>query len=253
MEKTQNSTDNEMVIDLVQLAKALWRRAWAILLAMVVFGGAAFSYAYFLITPLYKASAMLYVNNSSLSVGSTKVDLSDLNAAQSLVDTYIVILKTRTTLEEVIDAAGLSYDYETLSDMIEAGAVNSTEVFSIEVTSADPAEAEKIANTIAELLPDRIAEIVDGSSVRIVDYAVVPSHKASPSLSRYTLLGLLLGAVVSSGIIVLLYLFDDQIRDEEYVRQTFDLPLLAAIPDLTGNNSGSSYYYMKKSSGKEAK
>ena len=138
MEKTQNPTDNEMVIDLVQLAKALWHRAWAILLAMVIFGAAAFSYAYFLITPLYKASAMLYVNNSSLSVGSTKVDLSDLNAAQSLVDTYIVILKTRTTLEEVIEAAGLSYDYETLSDMIEAGAVNSTEVFSIEVTSPDP-------------------------------------------------------------------------------------------------------------------
>ena len=202
MEKTQNPTDNEMVIDLVQLAKALWHRAWAILLAMVIFGAAAFSYAYFLITPLYKASAMLYVNNSSLSVGSTKVDLSDLNAAQSLVDTYIVILKTRTTLEEVIDAAALSYDYETLSDMIEAGAVNSTEVFSIEVTSPDPQEAEKIANTIAELLPDRIAEIVDGSSVRIVDYAVVPSQKASPSLSRYTLLGLLLGAVISCGVIV---------------------------------------------------
>ena len=252
VEKTHNPNNEEMVIDLVQLAKALWRRAWAILLAMVVFGGAAFSYAYFIITPLYKASAMLYVNNSSLSVGSTKVDLSDLNAAQSLVDTYIVILKTRTTLEEVIETAGLSYDYETLSKMIEAGAVNSTEVFSIEVTSPDPAEAERIANTIAELLPDRIAEIVDGSSVRIVDYAVVPSQKSSPSISRYTLLGLLLGAVVSCGVIVLLYLFDDQIRDEEYVRQTFDLPLLAAIPDLTGRNSGSSYYYSKKTSGKEA-
>lgn len=250
MEKTQNSTDNEMVIDLVQLAKALWRRAWAILLAMVVFGGAAFSYAYFLITPLYKASAMLYVNNSSLSVGSTKVDLSDLNAAQSLVDTYIVILKTRTTLEEVIDAAGLSYDYETLSDMIEAGAVNSTEVFSIEVTSPDPQEAEKIANTIAELLPDRIAEIVDGSSVRIVDYAVVPSQKASPSLSRYTLLGLLLGAVISCGVIVLTVLFDEQIRDEDYVRETFDLPLLAAVPDLTAKGGGNYYY---RSSGKEVR
>ena len=250
MEKTQNSTDNEMVIDLVQLAKALWRRAWAIVLAMVVFGGAAFSYAYFIITPLYKASAMLYVNNSSLSVGSTKVDLSDLNAAQSLVDTYIVILKTRTTLEEVIDAAGLSYDYETLSDMIEAGAVNSTEVFSIEVTSPDPQEAEKIANTIAELLPDRIAEIVDGSSVRIVDYAVVPSQKASPSLSRYTLLGLLLGAVISCGVIVLTVLFDEQIRDEDYVRETFDLPLLAAVPDLTAKGGGNYYY---RSSGKEVR
>ena len=39
--------------------------------------------------------------------------------------------------------------------MIEAGAVNSTEVFEIQVTSADPEEAERIANCIAELLPGR--------------------------------------------------------------------------------------------------
>ena len=125
-------------------------------------------------------------------------------------------------------------------------------MFEIQVTSADPEEAERIANCIAELLPGRISEIVEGSSVKIVDYAIVPSHKSSPSISRYTLLGLLLGAVVSCGIIVLMELFDEQIRDEDYVRQTFDLPLLAAIPDLTGKNSGSSYYYSKKTSGKEA-
>ena len=43
MDKTQNPNNNEMVIDLVQLAKALWHRAWAIVLAMVIFGGAAFA------------------------------------------------------------------------------------------------------------------------------------------------------------------------------------------------------------------
>ena len=87
--------------------------------------------------------------------------------------------------------------------------------------------------------------------MKIVDYAIAPSQKSSPCISRYTLLGLLLGAVVSCGVIVLLYLFDDQIRDEEYVRQTFDLPLLAAVPDLTGKNSGN--YYYKNTSGKEAR
>ncbi len=61
MDKTQNPNNNEMVIDLVQLAKALWHRAWAIVLAMVIFGGAAFGYARFLITPLYQAGAMMYV------------------------------------------------------------------------------------------------------------------------------------------------------------------------------------------------
>lgn len=230
-----------MVIDLVQLAKALWRRAWAIVLAMIICGGAAFSYAYFLVTPLYQASAMMYVNNSSVSVGSTQVDLSDLTAAQSLVETYLVILKTRGTLEEVIEVADVPYTYEQLSGMITAGAVNSTEVFEIQVTSADPQEAEKLANTIADLLPERISQIIDGSSAKIVDYAVVPSHKSSPSISRYTMIGLLLGAVISCGVIILFELFDEQIRDEDYVRETFDLPLLAAVPDLL-SKSRENYY-----------
>lgn len=241
MEKPVREKDDVMVIDLVQLAKALWRRAWAIVLAMIICGGAAFSYAYFLVTPLYQASAMMYVNNSSVSVGSTQVDLSDLTAAQSLVETYLVILKTRGTLEEVIEAADVPYTYEQLSGMITAGAVNSTEVFEIQVTSADPQEAEKLANTIADLLPERISQIIDGSSAKIVDYAVVPSHKSSPSISRYTMIGLLLGAVISCGVIILFELFDEQIRDEDYVRETFDLPLLAAVPDLL-SKSRENYY-----------
>ena len=241
MEKPVREKDDVMVIDLVQLAKALWRRAWAIVLAMIICGSAAFSYAYFLVTPLYQASAMMYVNNSSVSVGSTQVDLSDLTAAQSLVETYLVILKTRGTLEEVIEAADVPYTYEQLSGMITAGAVNSTEVFEIQVTSADPQEAEKLANTIADLLPERISQIIDGSSAKIVDYAVVPSHKSSPSISRYTMIGLLLGAVISCGVIILFELFDEQIRDEDYVRETFDLPLLAAVPDLL-SKSRENYY-----------
>lgn len=51
--------------------------------------------------------------------------------------------------------------------MVQAEAVNSTEVFSIDVTSPDPQEAELIANAIADILPDRIADIVEGSSVKI--------------------------------------------------------------------------------------
>ena len=190
-----NNRENETEIDLLQLAKALWHKAWAIVLVTLITAAMAFAGTKLFITPLYTASAMMYVNNSSISVGSTQVNLSDLTAAQSLVETYMVILKTRGTLEEVIKEANLPYDYEQLSGMIEAGAVNSTEVFSISVTSASPEEAEKIANTIAELLPNRIADIVEGSSVRIVDYAVVPSKKTSPSLSKNTMLGAMGGGV----------------------------------------------------------
>lgn len=237
-----NNKENVVEIDLLQLAKVLWHRAWAIILAMVVFGLAAFSYAFFLITPQYQASAMLYVNNSSFSVGSTSVSLADLNASQSLVKTYAVILKTRSTLNEVIDRANLSYTYEQLYEMVEAAPVNSTEVFEIQVTSTDPYEAERIANTIAELMPEKISDIVEGSSVRIVDHAVVPAKKSAPSLSRFTAIGLLLGFVLSCGVIIVMELLDEQIRNEDYLLQNYDLPVLATVPDLLSNTSDSGYY-----------
>ncbi len=230
-------------IDLLQLLRLLWRKAWLIALTAVVGGAAAFSIATFLITPKYEAQAMMYVNNSSFSVGSTSFSISsaELTAAQNLVDTYIVILNSRTTLNQVIRKADLDYDYKTLKSMLSAGAVNSTEVFSITITSENPQEAELIANTIVDVLPDRISDVVDGSSVRVVDYAVVPSEKASPNITRYTMLGILAGAAITCMVLFFMMISDTLIHNEDYLMETYDIPVLAVIPDLS-DSSTNGYY-----------
>lgn len=240
----ENRNDDEMEIDLLKLAKALWRRAWAIMLAAVIFGGAALTYTAIFVTPLYKAEALMYVNSSNISVGGAKVSISqgELTAAQSLIKTYAVILSTRTTLNDVIEQSGVSYTYEELKEMISAQSVNSTEVFSITVTSPSPREAEMLANTIARILPEKIAAIVEGSSARIVDYAVEPAKKASPSLSKNALIGAMLGFVLACGIVVIMELTDEQIHDSDYLIQTYDIPVLAVIPDLLSATSTNDYY-----------
>lgn len=237
--------EDYMEVDLAKLMRALWRKAWAIILAAVIFGSAAFAYTRYLVTPLYKARTLMYVNNSSISVGSTKVNISqgDLTAAQSLVDTYIIILKTRTTLNEVIEQSGVPYTCNQLENMISASSVNSTEIFYIEVTSPDPKEAELLANTIGQVLPDKISSVVDGSSVRIVDYAVEPAHQASPSLTKNVTLGVLLGVILACGVIVIMQLRDDLIHDSDYLLQTYDIPVLAVIPELMASGKDRSGYY----------
>lgn len=237
--------NGEIEIDLLELLRVLLHRWWVILISAIVCGGIAFAYTFLLIDPLYKASALMYVNNSDISVGGTSFSISssDLSAAQKLVDTYVVILKSRAALDEVKEEAQVDYSYEQLKSMISAAAVNSTEVFEITVTSKDPQEAEKIANTIARILPDKISDIVVGSDVRIVDYAVVPSHRCSPSFTHNTAIGILLGIVLSAGLLILIYLLDENIRSEDYLTQTYpEIPLLAVIPDMTSGRHGSGYY-----------
>ena len=148
----EQPNEDYIEIDLFQLLRTLWKHAALILLSALLCGAAGFGLAYKVIPPKYQASALLYVNNSSISVGSTSISLSDLSASQTLVDTYIAILKTRLTLDEVAVQAGLDYEYEELEEMIEAEAVNHTEIFEVKVTSRDPVEAERIANTVVAVL-----------------------------------------------------------------------------------------------------
>ena len=228
----QMQKEEYIEIDLLRIIGALWRSAWIIVLAVLVCGAAGFLVARYAVTPTYQASTLMYVNNSSFSVGSTSVSLSDLNASKSLVNTYMVILKTRLTLNEVILKEELPYSYEELVGMIEAAAVSSTEIFRITVTSTDPVEAKRIANAISEILPDKISDIVDGCSVRIVDIAVTPARPAASSITRFTAIGLLAGLLLSSVVIALSEIFNDQIHDEDDLTQSYGLPVLAAIPNL---------------------
>lgn len=244
-----NTNDDVIEIDLLHILELLISKLWIIVLCAILCGGMLFSYAYYLITPKYESNAMFYVNNNNINVGSASFSISssDISASQSLVDTYIVILKTRNTLNTVINKAKLNYSFETLNNMISASAVNSTEIFKVTVTSADPEEACLIANTIVEVLPDKISEIVTGSGAKIVDYAVTDTNKVSPSITKYTAIGMLVGVVLACAIIVIKDFFDDTIRDDTYLLNTYDeIPVLAVIPNLDGTHKDS---YYKKNNG----
>ena len=244
-----NKTKEYYTIDLVHVMKSLWRRVWIIILSALLAAGIGFSLATFFISPTYSSSIMLYVNNSSISFGdaSFSISSSEITAAQGLVKTYSEILNNRTTLERVIDETGVSYTYKELSKMVTAESSNETEIMRVTVTTENPYEASKIANCIAEVLPERISEIIDGATMEVVDSAIPNTNKVAPSRTQYTVVGFLLGVLISVVILVIVALMDDTIHDEEYVLQNYDCPILAKIPNLV--NSGgkrSSYYYRKE-------
>lgn len=243
---------NDVVeIDFKRLLKALWKKLWLIIVVSVLGAVVSMIGTIYLITPLYKSSAMFYVNNSDVSVGGTSLSItsSDITASKNLVNTYIVILKSRACLKDVIDYANLDYTYSELKSMVSAASVNDTEVFQVTVTGPDAAETERIANAIAYILPNRISNIVEGTSAQIVDYAVVPSAPSSPDYTRNTLLGFVVALLVCSGIIVLRALYDVTIRNEEDIEQCCPHPILAAVPDMAAVSKGGYYAYGKRKSG----
>lgn len=243
------------VVDILHIFKKLWQKVWIIILSSMLLAVLAFTYSSFFITPQYSSSVMLYVNNSSISIGSTSLSISssEISAAQSLVRTYMVILNNRTTLEQVIEKTGVDYSYEQIKGMISSEQVNETEVFRITITSGDPYEAQKIANGITEVLPQRVADIIDGSSVRVVDKAVADVQKVSPSITRWTIVGFMIGFIISCVIIIVITMMDDAIHDEDYLINNYEAPILAKVPNLLikGEKEYKHYSYYSKNTNKK--
>ena len=240
-------------VDLWRILAAVWRRAVLIVLVTAICAAAAFGVTSAAVAPTYESSMMLYVNNRNVSVKDVvrSITESDIYVSRALVETYIVILNTRQVLEEVLTAAESTRTTEELKAMISAEAVNETEILRVTVTSTDPKEATTLANAIAACLPARIAAIIDGTSAKVVDYAVIPSRPSSPSKMTNAFLAGILGLVVTVLLLLIREFRDTTIRSVEELTRQYRYPVLASVPDLFERADKSYYKSSYKSSYKE--
>lgn len=88
----------------------------------------------------------------------------------------------------------------------------------------------------------------------MVEYAAVPTDPSSPSYPKNTLIGFLLGFVLSAGIIVLKEIFDTTIHTEEDIEQVCVYPVLSQVPNMqTGSSKTGRYYYAEKERSRKKK
>lgn len=249
MDDKRTERNEEVEIDLQRLFQTLWSRKWLILATSVVCAVVTLAVTFFLITPEYQSSVMFYVNNGVTAVDEiyTGISSGDILASKSLVESYIVILDTRETRNEIIAYSGVNRTDDELAEMITAAAVNATEIIKVDVTSTDPAEAEKVANAIAVVLPDRVSTIIEGATAKVVDYAVVAAKPSSPDYILNTIIGFVIGFALMAIVILMRETYDTTIRMEEDIAPNCEYPVLVAVPDMQApSKSGYDYGYNRK-------
>jgi len=225
-------------ISLKELFVCIWDKFWIILLATILFGIAAFFITKFAIVPQYEATISMYVNNKTEATSS--LTTSDVAAAKSLVDTYITIIESNSVLDDIVDNASFKCTPKQIKNEMSAKSLNGTEVFEVSIITDSPEKSVEIANLLAELAPSKISEIVEGSSVKIIDLAKIPTEPVSPSMSKNVAIASLLGFILCSFIIVLIHMFDTTIYGEDDIKEFCALPVLGIFSDF--NQVSSSKY-----------
>ena len=223
--------EDEMEIDLGKLLHYYWQN-WKALIASGLVGVlAALLVTALFITPKYRASVTVYVNNMSSTQSMEAITGTNLSAAQQLVNTYVNIIKSDTVLEEVIQKGHLDCTADDIREMMMAKQVNKTEMFTVTISHPDAEMAAKIVNSIAHVAPARISNFVKGSSTEIIDYAKVPNEPYSPSYPKNIVMGGLLGLILVSIVLTFRFLFDMRIQTEEDVASYLRVPVLGTIPE----------------------
>jgi capsular polysaccharide biosynthesis protein len=227
-EPRRNNGQNE--IDLLKLLMVFRRHLLLIIFCFAIGLAAAGSFSYYCITPLYQATAKLYMVSAS---NDSIINLSDLNVGTTLSEDYQELLKTRPVILSVIETLGLedTYSYEGMCNMISISTGSSSRILRIIVTSADPQLAEQIANCLAEKAVEYLPEVMETSAPNIAEKAIVPTAKTSPNNTMNALKGGLLGAILCMGILVIIYLLDDTLKDAEDVESYFGVMPLTVIPE----------------------
>lgn len=227
MSEFQTVNNAEEEIDLVEIFYLLWNNFIKIVLCFVIGAVLAFGYSFFLITPLYKATAKMYINTSTKSV----VDISDLQISSQLKGDYKELLTSRELLETVISNLRLEYTPEDLNKMLAVGNPTDTRIITLTVTSPSPSEAANIANEMVNRAKVFLPEIMKSEEPVVYESALIPTKKSSPSYSRNTIIGGLIGALLMSAYLIIRYLMNDTIVTPDDAQKYLGVQPLAVIPE----------------------
>jgi capsular polysaccharide biosynthesis protein len=222
------ASEDETEIDLGEVAAALFRKWYILLLALIIGGGVAFGYTQFFVTPKYTATAIVYVYNQTSSTDSGT--LSELQVGSQLATDFENLATTRSVVGEAIDNCNLDSSYETVLKQISVENPENTRILKLSVTDTDAKTAMKLSNAWAEALSEKIASVISTNQPGVVDPAVEPDKPSSPSLSKNTMIGALLCFFLAAAYITIEYIRDDTIKTSEDVTKYLGVSTLAAIP-----------------------
>lgn len=231
----------EIEIDLWPVLRALWSKLWLIILIGALFAGIAFGATKIFIKPTYRCGFSAYVNNAH---NKESLTYQDINAGKQLVDTYVTVIRSNKILAAAAESVGVDLSVGALKKTVTASVQGETEVISVYVENRDPQTAYVLANAIANTAPTYMSDIVEGSSMKIIDYPMYSDTRYKPNYIHYALLGFLVGALLVAIKVIIDTLRDNKVKSEHEIEERFSIPVLGVIPDvLQSSEKNSKGYY----------
>ena len=200
----------------------------------------------FILVPQYESTSALYVLSNSIT------SLADIQIGSSLTNDYIVVVKGRPILDQVIENLNLDETYDSLEDRITLENPADSRILEITVRDTDPNRAKVIADEMASVASDYISIKMDQSAPTTIQNGYADGEPVSPHVGMNTLIGAIVGFLLAAAIITISYLLDDTIMTDEDVEQKLGMNLLGSLPEVTSDDNRKDSRRKKKKKRKQS-
>ena len=242
-------------IDLKQLTMYLLKRSWIMVICGVIGFVGLYGYTAYYKTDTYSASATMYVLNGNPNlINYQYTNTSDLNSALQLLDTYMVVVRSKKVLNVVAERLSPQYPGitpEYIATTLSMGSVANTGVLQVFCTTYNPYLSRDICNAVLDVAPSEIIRVVSAGSIEIIDYAELPTMPDARSPKKKGMIGGLAGVVVSAAILVFLFLIDRKVGTVEELTSNYTLPILASIKRKKKKGAQARYFVLSAESSME--
>jgi capsular polysaccharide biosynthesis protein len=158
------------------------------------------------------------------------MDVNNLTIATQLCNDCEIIIKGQNVTEKVIKNLNLKMSASALSSRINVTSETNTRILELEYTDTNPKRAAAILNEICKVGAVQIQDLMEVDAVKTIYEAEVPTSPSSAGPQKYAVIAAAVGAVLGVCVLIVLFLLDDTIRNEEDVTRYLGLSTLAAIP-----------------------
>lgn len=228
-------SEEQDYIDLRDFFGIIRKRAGIIAVITIMALAASAVVSFFVLPEIYETSTTLIVSKQKQDTTNNKntdTEYSDVMMSQQLVKSYSIIAKSDRVLQSVIDQLGLNMKLKDLRDEVKVTSQDQTEIIKISVDDQDPAQAQKIANTLADIFKDQVKSIMLMDNVQVIDEASLPLRPVKPKKMMNIAIAGIAGVVVGCGIAFMLEYMDNTIKKPEDIDKYLKLPVLGTIPDF---------------------
>lgn len=222
-------------LDLKELFQIFWNKKIQIILIVAIFMVIGVIYSIGFVTPMYESyTTLLLVKGESEGTQQTttsdSITTTDLTLNSKLVSTYRELIRSKDVLRQVISNLNINVNEDDIRNNITVTSVEETELIEITVQNEDPTYAAKIANEIAKVFTEKVAEIYKINNVHIIDEAEIENTPSNINHVKDVVIFTAIGLIIAVMYVLIANMLDTTIKTAEDVEKLFKVPVLANIP-----------------------